>query len=341
MQSRRRKLGLESLEARIVLDGAGWLSWDSSPWQNSVNPFDSNGDGAVSPGDAIWIQNAINSMSSGELAGMVAPPALQGLVTDNAASTFLDTNGDGQLSAVDAISIANHINTGGIPAGIFPDGAIGEGMFDMGGEMAELPPFGTNGFGSIASGLENLSDQDAFQVIPSHDRLSITGFEMGGVDIAIQVYNEQQELVADTQSDTFSFPLLGESSAWQERLDLPVEPGQAYSIVIQSGDQGTTGDYVLDLLNYDFEQWSDPDAEQPVSLPPIDAGDSLPDDLAPGEGGLDDTHLTDAGDPTPTFEGGIDDSFGTQGGDPTPTFDGGIDDSFGTQGGDPTPTFDG
>ena len=64
-RSRRRSLGIESLETRIVLDGACWLTWDGSPWQNSFNPFDANGDGSVSAGAAIVIQNAINSLSPG------------------------------------------------------------------------------------------------------------------------------------------------------------------------------------------------------------------------------------------------------------------------------------
>ena len=357
-RSRRRSLGIESLETRIVLDGAGWLTWDGSPWQNSFNPFDANGDGSVSAGDAIVIQNAINSMSPGNLAGMVAPPSLQGLVGSEAASAFLDTNGDGALSAVDAISIVNHMNTGRMPSDLFPPEAIQQGMINMGDIGAELPEFGTGGFGSVIGSLDQPGDTDSIQIVASHDRLSITGLNLGDVDVAIQVYNDQLELVADTNTDAFDFPINGNTSAWQDRLDLPVEPGQQYSVVIQSGDQSDTGEYVLDLLNYDFDQWSDADAPQPGSQAAIDPSAGAPDGINTGDlddthltdagdptptfdGGIDDTHLTDAGDPTPTFDGGISDDFGTQGGDPTPTFDGGISDDFGTQGGDPTPTFDG
>ena len=318
-RSRRRSLGIESLETRIVLDGAGWLTWDGSPWQNSFNPFDANGDGSVSAGDAIVIQNAINSMSPGNLAGMVAPPSLQGLVGSEAASAFLDTNGDGALSAVDAISIVNHMNTGRMPSDLFPPEAIQQGMINMGDIGAELPEFGTGGFGSVIGSLDQPGDTDSIQIVASHDRLSITGLDLGDVDVAIQVYNDQLELIADTNTDAFDFPIHGNTSAWQDRLDLPVEPGQQYSVVIQSGDQGDTGEYVLDLLNYDFGQWSDADAPQPGSQPAIDPSAGAPDGVNTGD--LDDTHLTDAGDPTPTFDGGISDDFGTQGGDALPTAD--------------------
>jgi hypothetical protein len=72
---------------------------NAATWVNPVNPLDVNGDGVVSPLDALVIINLLNSHGGGTL---------------GAASTgvheFLDPNADGVCSPLDALAVINFLN---------------------------------------------------------------------------------------------------------------------------------------------------------------------------------------------------------------------------------------
>ena len=61
------------------------------PYQNPANNYDVNGDGAVSPIDALILINYINANGQGPIpAGRPTPP-------------YLDVNGDGRATAEDVL----------------------------------------------------------------------------------------------------------------------------------------------------------------------------------------------------------------------------------------------
>lgn len=75
--------------------------------QNGVNPYDVNGDGYVSPIDALGVINTLNRMSR------------QGQGESNAGSQlFADVNGDDRITPVDALDVINYLsrNRGGVGA---------------------------------------------------------------------------------------------------------------------------------------------------------------------------------------------------------------------------------
>ena len=87
------------LAAANVLDpNAGSLLTVSNPWFNSVLPPDVNGDGMISPSDALAIVNFLNNVGAGTL--------------DMNATTyvFVDVNNDGKCSAADALLVVNAID---------------------------------------------------------------------------------------------------------------------------------------------------------------------------------------------------------------------------------------
>ena len=71
------------------------------PWYNSDQPADVNNDSLITPADALWLINIINSQGSHQLTttraeGVVAP--------------YVDVNRDGLISAHDVLWIINHLN---------------------------------------------------------------------------------------------------------------------------------------------------------------------------------------------------------------------------------------
>jgi hypothetical protein len=87
-------------EMRIALEGSSALRpW--RPHQNARNPFDVNGDGLVTPMDALAAVNELNRTGPGTL-----PESFElGLPT-----VFYDASGDGILSANDVLAIVNFLN---------------------------------------------------------------------------------------------------------------------------------------------------------------------------------------------------------------------------------------
>ena len=96
-----RALLVEPLEERCLLDAGlanavATPAAAGSPWQNPTLPLDVNGDGKVTPLDALDVINQLLNTGTGPLTG-----------TPN--GFFYDTNGDGKLSPLDALRVINAI----------------------------------------------------------------------------------------------------------------------------------------------------------------------------------------------------------------------------------------
>ena len=76
---------------------------DQSPWLNASNSEDIDGDGVVSPLDALLIINDLNANGARELPvptpSFLPPP-------------FLDSSGDGWVTSIDALRVINLLNAG-------------------------------------------------------------------------------------------------------------------------------------------------------------------------------------------------------------------------------------
>ncbi len=80
-------------------DAAEIVNNNVTTWTNSVNPLDVNGDGDVTPADALAIINYLNSVGSGALG--TAPTGVH---------NFLDTNGNQDCTPGDALLVINYLN---------------------------------------------------------------------------------------------------------------------------------------------------------------------------------------------------------------------------------------
>lgn len=93
-RSQRRILRLESLEERRLLVVGTLTNPQPDTYQNPGNPEDANGDGAISPVDALSVINVLNQ-ATGE---------------ETASPNMNDVNGDGEITPLDALLIINRIN---------------------------------------------------------------------------------------------------------------------------------------------------------------------------------------------------------------------------------------
>jgi hypothetical protein len=96
------------------------------PWQNAVNRFDVNNDGAMSPIDALQVINELNARGPRRL----DPPPLPG--PPFSPPPFLDVSGDNFLSPIDALQVINILNE---LAGARPPVAA---VADLGAAVADL-----------------------------------------------------------------------------------------------------------------------------------------------------------------------------------------------------------
>jgi hypothetical protein len=87
-------------------------------WQNPSQILDVNGDGSVSPLDALLVINEVIDAKFRDVSGR-----LPSIVPEEALRRFYDTNGDGFASALDVLRIINHLNdlhTSAAPEGEAP-----------------------------------------------------------------------------------------------------------------------------------------------------------------------------------------------------------------------------
>jgi hypothetical protein len=74
-----------------------------SLWQNPANPLDVDDDGAIAPGDVLWVAHNLYYHGSRRLPAPTVPP--------NAPVPYLDTNGDGYVSPVDVLLVARQLTS--------------------------------------------------------------------------------------------------------------------------------------------------------------------------------------------------------------------------------------
>ncbi|MBB74735.1 MAG: hypothetical protein CMJ75_09500 [Planctomycetaceae bacterium] len=260
-----REIGVERLEPRIVLDGASSLGAVSgSPWQNPLDPLDTNNDGVLAPNDVIEVLSLTNHRGAGKLADWSAPPTLHRYAHD-VATVFADSNGDGFLSAVDALQIVNRLNKSDPAHNLttldtrddFPD------FVDAAIRSLDL----RDGYDRVRTAFEVEGDVDFVQLIPKYDRLAITGFVdkvAGG--LSIQILDGDLEVI---KSSADLVPREGVlASGWSAdiaEITLPVQAGAPYYLRVQAEDLVSLGNYAVSVVNFDAGWWvpmPDSEAEQ-------------------------------------------------------------------------------
>lgn len=228
----------EALEERIVLS--------ASPWQNPVNALDVNMDSHVTPLDVLIPINEMNNGATGDLRDDYAPPILRDLAADYTAS-YLDPNGDGILSPVDALSIINVLNGGYYET--MPEAEMADQHGDAPGEMATKLDM-DYGYAFVESSLNTTHDVDAYELTVEDGRLAIDAYnyEIAG-GMLVELLNAEEEVIA-------SFDV-GELGDWSETgIDIPVENGATYYVMVSADDPDSIGEYVLDVYQYD-DDWYD------------------------------------------------------------------------------------
>ncbi|MCY2986937.1 MAG: dockerin type I domain-containing protein [Planctomycetota bacterium] len=115
------------------------------PWENPLLPCDVNGDGSVTPLDALFLINQINTHGSGTL----PTPSPNGSFP----LPYLDVNGDGILTALDVLLVVNRLN----------GTTSGEGEYmSFSASVQGLPPSVTSSAPASGTPL----DRDAFSLRP-------------------------------------------------------------------------------------------------------------------------------------------------------------------------------
>ncbi len=89
---------------------------DRSVWQNVSEPRDVNGDGAITPIDALIVINRLNTTSDASLSAQSSD-----------GESMIDVNGDRRVTPFDALQVLNHVNQAAALAGT---GLPPEGEFD-------------------------------------------------------------------------------------------------------------------------------------------------------------------------------------------------------------------
>jgi hypothetical protein len=243
-------LSVESLESRAMLSSVT----ADSPWQNPLDPADLNGDGSVTPSDALAAINAINNGGGGDLAAAkIAPSLLEGSVKE-AASTFLDVDGDGHLAAGDALAIINTINLH-LPHGLFNDLPTTDQQPEAPGADASALTF-NHGFAKAIGEINADGDVDVFQITPAKPQLSVALFSASGGVMTVQILASDGTTVIGAPASTTA------GSHGPAKVTAAVNPNDTYYIRV-SGGSGVTGIYGLTALNYDDQDFT-PKTDSPL-----------------------------------------------------------------------------
>ena len=164
---------------------------NTSPWQNSLNRFDVNRSGEVSPLDALLVINELNARGSRSLVGsnLSTPP-------------FVDVNGDSSVSPIDVLLVINFLNAR----------ANGEGEFQG------APPVesGQNGLGLASSGHSSGSGLGQ-----SNSGLSGSGLTASGeayTELFCFAVNQNADSEGENLSEISGFPAVFFGESEKERL---------------------------------------------------------------------------------------------------------------------------
>ena len=120
MKNRFVKLGLESLESRKLcavdlavdfgsIPAAASYMASSVRYFNASKPADVDGDGSVSPIDALRLIDTLNRVGSMDLAGLNARRA-SGAEGEGDSIGSVDTNNDGSLNPIDVLVVIDALN---------------------------------------------------------------------------------------------------------------------------------------------------------------------------------------------------------------------------------------
>ena len=171
-----------------------------SPFQNPVEPRDVNGDGQITPVDALIVINRINSFGPGPLGGAGRGGSGEGPM-------WVDVNGDGVISPLDVLIIINWLNRRRLVA-------VAEVQAEGEGESASTPP---------NSGLSNPSPN------PLHSPLPQPTLVPQLVTLPIDVDTESEIAVASMSAATptacpaVEFADSSKTSAQDDELELLLE----------------------------------------------------------------------------------------------------------------------
>lgn len=120
MKNKTTRLNLELLESRKLCAVDLGLDFETSPaaayfassvsYHNASKPADVDGDGAVSPIDALRLIDALNRNGSIHLASIQANRMASGAEGEQDPIGHVDTNNDGSLNPIDVLVVIDAIN---------------------------------------------------------------------------------------------------------------------------------------------------------------------------------------------------------------------------------------
>ncbi|MGE3777003.1 MAG: SdrD B-like domain-containing protein [Pirellulaceae bacterium] len=204
------------------------IASDPSRWQNPVLKFDVNGDGALSPIDALVVINNLNQLGSRALGPSDPTPP------------YLDVNGDSQVSPIDVLQIVNELN-----------------RENMGGE-AESPPDSFTALSSVTE-VDSLPASEG-EASPHETRESLPWVQFGAGALVAEgpssipvAQREPRRAAADTartleESSATAAVALPAGSARTVRHDGTPDPGFA---TFAAGGLDEDLDALLDILAVD------------------------------------------------------------------------------------------
>ncbi len=107
-----------------------------SPWYNSDNPLDTNGDGVTSAIDALIVFNSLTQLGSAQLSHALFAQASATAAISINESFLVDANNDGYLSPLDLLMRINFLNQSAVT-----DESAADAPFDAEADQARLGDF--------------------------------------------------------------------------------------------------------------------------------------------------------------------------------------------------------
>ncbi len=234
---RKRTLTCQPLETRCLLAGD---FGSASPWTNPVRPTDVNGDGEITPRDALAIINQLNRSDGSSLADRVAPPILgdDALTTDPPA--FYDPSGDGEVTPRDALRVINQLN-----AGLSGVAAAGEPIEqDHADDRDGATPITlVDNFGRATGTLNSATDVDQFVFDP--DRLGVV------VSVVDTAGNPIEFTLTDASGGTLGTVERSRSGFQGIRLAKSAEDAVFIRVAASDNPGAAATDYVVSVYQFD------------------------------------------------------------------------------------------
>ncbi|MEM6468579.1 MAG: dockerin type I domain-containing protein [Planctomycetota bacterium] len=232
-RSCRKQLQFQTLETRLPLASGNALS---SPWTNPLDPLDVNGDGKISPRDALVGLNQI-AREANQSADSTAPP----IVAPN--SNHADVNGDSSVTAIDALRIINALAQADLaPSAELASPSTSSSVVDLVFEQDFSRSFWN-------LDLEQISRE--FRFIAQRDNAAVDLSSLQDESLAeIRILDELgMEVISDVASP-------GRSRF--EGIKFPTEVGRSYTVTTTlDNDRADAFAFSLDVLQFDLGRWPD------------------------------------------------------------------------------------